>query len=265
MNNPHLLSYPLGHEVMAFSTQRQGGASEGNFAEFNINPYCGDAPQHIRDNCQALCRQLGIATNRLIMPHQVHGTTIRAIRSDFVNLSTEQQNALLEGVDALITNERSLCIGVSTADCIPILLYDATHQAIAAIHAGWRGTVQRIAQLAVRQMKSTFGTHPATLQAVIGPGISLDAFEVGDEVYQQFAAAQFNMSTLARRFPAEGNTEKWHIDLWACNCEQLTAEGVPLENIQVAGICTYLHSDHFFSARRLGIRSGRIYSGILLR
>lgn len=264
MNSPHLLSYQLGREVMAFSTLRQSGTSEGNYAEFNINRYCGDLPTHIRENRQALCRYLGIAGNRLVMPHLVHGTTIRTIHSDFVNLSAEQQEALMEGVDAIMTNERGLCIGVSTADCIPILLYDAAHRAIAAVHAGWRGTVKRIAQLTVRQMASTFGTHPSTLQAVIGPGISLEAFEVGEEVYQQFAAAQFNMTTLARRFPANGNTEKWHIDLWTCNRDQLISEGVPVKNIQVAGICTYRHSDQFFSARRLGIRSGRIFTGILL-
>lgn len=265
MNSPHILSYPLGHEVMAFSTLRQGGTSEGNYAEFNINRYCGDDPTHIRENRQALCRYLGIAENRLVMPHQVHGTTIRTVHSDFVNLPAEQQEALMEGVDAIMTNERGLCIGVSTADCIPILLYDAAHRAIAVVHAGWRGTVQRIAQLTVRQMASTFDTRPSALQAVIGPGISLEAFEVGDEVYEEFAAAQFNMNTLAQRFPTNGNTEKWHIDLWTCNRDQLTSEGVPTENIQVAGVCTYLHSHQFFSARRLGIHSGRIFSGILLR
>jgi copper oxidase (laccase) domain-containing protein len=97
---------------------------------------------------------------------------------------------------------------------------------------------------------------------VIGPGISLESFEVGDEVYEAFRKEGFPMERIACRFPAaEG--EKWHIDLWECNRQQLLSLGVPEAQIQVAGVCTYKNPDQFFSARRLGIRSGRILSGIM--
>ena len=95
--------------------------------------------------------------------------------------------------------------------------------------------------------------------AVVGPGISLESFEVGDEVYDEFGREGFPMEEIARRYG-----EKWHIDLWKANTLQLEGEGVRSENIEVAGICTYKNYDRFFSARRLSINSGRILTGIMM-
>ena len=140
---------------------------------------------------------------------------------------------------------------------IPVLLYDEAHHAVCAIHAGWRGTVKRIVHAAVQAMHDTYGTEPSQLKAVIGPGISLESFEVGDEVYQQFADAGFNMPAISHQYV------KWHIDLPMCNRLQLEEMGV--KDIFLSGICTYLQYQDYFSARRLGINSGRIFTGIMLR
>ncbi|MBR5612544.1 MAG: laccase domain-containing protein, partial [Bacteroidaceae bacterium] len=131
-------------------------------------------------------------------------------------------------------------------------------QVVAAIHAGWRGTVGRIVEKTIEVMKMQYGTKGEKIVACIGPSISLDAFEVGDEVYTAFAEAGFDMNRIARKY------EKWHLDLWEANHLQLLSQGVKEENIEVAGICTYNHCDDFFSARRLGIKSGRILSGIMM-
>jgi YfiH family protein len=241
----------MGAGVTAFSTTRHGGCSKGNYAAFNINGYCGDDELHIAANKVALCSLLDISCDHLVMPHQVHGTAICRI--------DEPPHETIEGVDAVMTKVPQLCIGVSTADCIPILLYDPRHHAVCAVHAGWRGTVLRIVQKAVTAMGEAYASAPADLQAVIGPGISLDSFEVGDEVYDQFAEAGFDMPLISRR------EAKWHIDLPVCNSLQLIEAGVPMANIQLSDICTYQQYDHYFSARRLGIQSGRIYTGILLK
>ena len=157
------------------------------------------------------------------------------------------------------TGVSRLCIGVSTADCIPVLLYDPEHQAVCAIHAGWRGTVQRIVEVAIDKMKKVYGSQPQSIKAQIGPGISLDSFEVGDEVYEAFAKAGFEMPQITRR------DVKWHIDLPMCNRLQLETVGVPSHHISVASDCTFKQPDTWFSARRLGINSGRIYTGIMLK
>jgi YfiH family protein len=241
----------MGTGVTAFSTTRQGGCSTGNYAAFNINGYCGDDEVHIAANKVALCGLLGIDCNRLVMPHQVHDCVVRRIDGP--------QQGVIEGVDAVMTDVPQLCIGVSTADCIPVLLYDSTHRAVSAVHAGWRGTVLRIVQKAVEAMHDAYGTVPAELLAVIGPGISLDSFEVGDEVYEQFHAAGFDMQPISR------HDAKWHIDLPMCNRLQLMEAGIPANHIQMTNICTYQQYERYFSARRLGIQSGRIYTGILIK
>jgi hypothetical protein len=159
-------------------------------------------------------------------------------------------------------------VGVSTADCIPVLLFDRTHHAVCAIHAGWRGTVARIVEKAVKTMTATYGTNPIDIVAQIGPGISLDSFEVGDEVYDAFAQAGFDMSAISQKFFTFHSslfTSKWHIDLPACNQQQLMAMGVKPEHVSVSDTCTYKAYDTFFSARRLGINSGRIFTAIMMK
>ena len=249
---PVLYFYDFGEGVTAFSTTRQGGFSKGSYGEFNINRYCGDNVEAISQNRALLCGLWGIDDCRLLMPHQVHETEIVAV--DETSCEAE-----LEGVDALMTNISGICIGVSTADCIPVLLYDKTHRAVCAIHAGWRGTVKRIVEKAVGAMTSTYGTCPADIQAQIGPGIHVESFEGGDEVYEAFANEGFEMGTISRKVG-----QKWHIDLPECNRQQLLASGVPAAQVDVSPICTYQHPETYFSARRLSINSGRIFTGILM-
>lgn len=248
--------------ITAFSTQRAGGVSVENYASFNANHYCGDNPAHVAENRARLCRMLGIEDSHLILPHQTHSTHVLDIGETFLQLSADERTAVLEDIDAVITQQRNLCICVSTADCIPVLLHDTQHHVVAAIHAGWRGTCGRIVEKTLLQMQETYGTEPACVKAAIGPGISLDSFEVGDEVYAAFQENGFTMEPISRRYPA-GAGEKWHIDLWECNRLQLTQMGVPAHQIEVAGICTYKAHEEYFSARRLGIKSGRILTGIM--
>ncbi len=273
---PVLTFYHLGEGVTAFSSTRQGGYGEGRHAQFNINRYCGDSEEAISRNRAALCLLLGIDDDRLLMGHQVHQTKSVVVDENMMSLSAEERVAILEGVDALMTNVAGVCIGVSTADCIPVLLFDKAHRAVAAIHAGWRGTVQRIVEKTVAKMSAVYGTRPCDVAAQIGPGISLESFEVGDEVYEAFASEGFPMECISQKYPAnnggsKGGTppiallpSKWHINLPECNRLQLLAAGIPACSIAVSPICTFKQADTYFSARRLGIDSGRIYSGVML-
>ena len=256
----------LGYELMkaypnisCFSTTRHGGCSKGNYASFNCNGYCGDAAEDVIRNREMLCSLLPAAPAELVIPRQTHGTGVRVVDTDYINRCKEEQTAALEGVDALVTDRTGYCLCVSTADCVPVLLYDSRRQAVAAIHAGWRGTVARIVRKTLSLMKARYGTEGKDITAVIGPSISVEAFEVGEEVYDAFREAGFDMCRIARK------EAKWHIDLWEANRGQLLDEGVKTENIEVSGICTYYNNDDFFSARRQGINSGRILSGIMMR
>ncbi len=275
MNNvkPVLTYYNMSPAVVAFSTTRHGGVSDGAYASFNINEYCGDTAEHVSTNRQLLADELGIDISRIIMPHQTHGVETRIVGSEFFALSDNIKRMLLEGIDAVMTNMQGVCIGVSTADCIPVLLYDADHHAACAIHAGWRGTLARITHKAVTDMRIAYKTDPKSLKAIIGPGISMDNFEVGDEVYAAFEGAAFDMSTIAEERikrnpdaadPLKKFERKWHINLPLANRQLLLMTGLAEENIQHSDICTYANVDEYFSARRLGVESGRIYTGIML-
>ncbi|MBO7415576.1 MAG: peptidoglycan editing factor PgeF [Bacteroidaceae bacterium] len=197
----------------------------------------------------------------VVQPHQVHGTVIKEVTDP---MTTREQ---LEGVDALITNVPGVAISVRTADCIPVLLYDPVHKAIAAVHDGWRGTVQRLSQKVVAEMSRRYGTNPADLKAVIGPGIGPESFQVGQEVVDAFADAGFPMDQILKDCGPKSPTEEnpmaggLHIDLWRANEWLLEQSGV--KSIQIAGICTY-KNDRYFSARREGTKCGRIINCIKL-
>lgn len=270
MIKPELHYYDLAEDVVAFSSTRHGGVGKGKHGEFSVNLYCGDDEESVAVNRKALAEHLSIDVSRLIIPHQVHHIESRRIASELFSLPESVRNQILEGVDAVMTDERGICIGVSTADCIPVLLYDEAHHAAAAIHAGWRGTLNHIVMKTVREMTVNFGSNPKEIKAVIGPGISMENFEVGQEVYDQFAAVNFDMDAIAKLYPVKEKKEgeppmKWHIDLKLCNRMDLEMGGVRPENIIDEGICTYASSDDYFSARKLGVESGRIYNAILMK
>jgi YfiH family protein len=150
--------------------------------------------------------------------------------------------------DAVLENTPGAVVAVKTADCIPILLADERRRAVAAVHAGWRGTVARIASRALDAMHERFGTEAADVRAAIGPGIGKCCYKVGPEV-----AAQF------------GETGQAHIDLAAANAEQLRAGGVVPERIYTANLCTMCGAQEFHSFRRDKEAAGRLWSFVGIR
>ena len=249
------LKYSIHPGVTAFSTKR-GGA--GSYGGFNITHYCSDSMQHVAECRAQLCKELNIGDEQLILPHQTHSCEVLNIDAAFMSESRERQAERLHGIDAVITALPRTCIGVSTADCVPVLLCDTQKRVIAAVHAGWRGTVAGIAQRCLEEMSVLHGCEAQDIKAVIAPSIGCDAFEVGDEVYAAFEEAHFPMEKIATR------QEKWHIDLWEANRLQLLSCGIKAVNITVTGICTHSNHTEWFSARRLGIESGRIFNGIMI-
>lgn len=254
-----LLEYDFGENLRAFSTLRHsGGEGRGAYASFNLTHYCGDQPENVA-RCRAeLAQALGIEDSCLLLPRQTHGDGVCHVDEQFLRLTAAERCVVLDGQDALVTRLKGVCIGVSTADCLPILLYDPQERIVAAVHAGWRGLVQRIPQRVIEVMQR-LGSSPSSLYALIGPSIACASFEVGEEVVDAFRQAHFPGSVVSRVFTRP------HIDLWAAACVLLEESGVELSSIRIAGIDTFTATDMFFSARRLGALSGRIYTGIMLQ
>lgn len=265
-----LIEYYLAPQVRAFSTTRispfpftnEEIAEMGNYGAFNVTHYCGDDETRVLRNREWLCDELAVSSNHLILPRQTHTANVLDVSTEILEMSKEEQQLALENVDAVITSVKNVCIGVSTADCVPILLYDEVLQVVAAVHAGWRGTINKIICNTISQMRTLYGTKPCNLKAAIGPCISAEAFEVGNEVAVAFDKADFPASVI---LPAGKFSSKPHIDLCAANCWLMEEAGVLLQNMQICNVCTYRKFDTFFSARRLGIESGRIFTGICLK
>lgn len=149
--------------------------------------------------------------------------------------------------DALVTRTPGVAVSIRTADCFPILLADPETRAVAAIHAGWRGTAAGVVRTSLDRMRKEFGTDPRNVFAAIGPGIGACCYEVGLEVARQF-----------------GMAEAGKLDLAAENRNQLIAAGVQTDWIEQVGGCTFCHPAQFFSWRRDRDRAGRMVSFIKL-
>ena len=176
-------------------------------------------------------------------------TVLRQIHSD-IAVNADLEGCPPEG-DALLSGGPK--VGVKTADCVPILLVDERHRSVAAVHAGWRGTVARIAQKAIGRMSERWGTKTQDLHAAIGPGIGVCCYEVGPEVSAQFV----------KLFPERGDLgQRTKIDLVEANRRQLAQAGVAAERIYAANLCTFCDAAQFHSFRRDGEAAGRMLSFI---
>jgi YfiH family protein len=196
----------------------------------------------------------------VIQGHQVHGDNIAVI--DRPGYTRED----LEGYDAFVTALPGVAIGARTADCVPVLLHDPVRRVVAAVHAGWKGTVLQIVPKAVNVMEQQFGCKAADLNAVIGPAIGPDSFQVGEEVVARFKDSGFPMERIwSFRGTGDGTPMSGghHVDLFEANRWLLEEAGVPSGNVQVFGIDTYTDGS-FFSARREGIQCGRNINSIKL-
>ncbi|MBO5086565.1 MAG: peptidoglycan editing factor PgeF, partial [Paludibacteraceae bacterium] len=246
---------PYEDRMIAFSTTREGyfknnteSVSEGQYGRLNLCHYVGDNPEHVRINRQLFCQYHNIEPNNLFIPRQTHTNNVKCVSEtdDF------------EETDGLISDIKGSCIGINTADCLPVLIYDPTHHAAATLHAGWRGLVGRIATKGIAMMKEKYGSNPSELLCAVGPAISTEIYEVGDELKPQFADAGFPIEEI---FIDRTDWAKSHLDLKAAIKYELLDNGIAEQNIEISDICTFRNSDMFFSARKLGINSGRIFSG----
>lgn len=195
----------------------------------------------------------------VIQGRQVHGTRIAVID----RWMTRQE---LEGYDAFITDKPDLAIAVRTADCVPVLLYDPASRVVAAVHAGWRGTVRRLSQSVIEVMSRQFGCEPSGMKAAIGPAIGPDSFQVGEEVVAKFKEAGFPMEDIWT-FRGQGDGSPMsgghHIDLFIANRWLLEKSGIRPENILVSNLDTFT-SPALYSARRGGHTGGRNINAIKL-
>ena len=226
--------------VSAFSTRR------GERNDFSLGPVTSPNPM-IQINRVRFIAAIGAVGWPIIKLNQVHSGTV---------VDVDDTSAASEAVDgdAAVTSLQGVVLGVQTADCVPILIADPAGRAIAAVHAGWRGTAARIAKSTVARLVSKFGADPAGMTAVIGPHISVCCYEVGEEV----ADAVSDPDSIERR----AEWSKPHFNLAAANRRQLLEAGLSDSHIEISSLCTKCRADLFHSFRRDGKRMGLMLSAI---
>ncbi|MBI5070528.1 MAG: peptidoglycan editing factor PgeF [Deltaproteobacteria bacterium] len=219
-------------------TTRAGGASRSPYAGLNLSTSTGDEGASVEENWARLRQETGLSFARV---KQVHGSAVA--RRDAPSLPGEE-------ADAVITARPGLAACVLTADCVPILLGDPSSGAVAAVHAGWRGTLARAAARAVEALEREFGARRENLLAAVGPAIGPCCYEVSPDLAERFVAEIGPSACMVHpRTP--------RVDLWTANERVLCDAGIPPERIEVIERCTACDDEAFFSHRRDGVRTGR--------
>jgi YfiH family protein len=212
----------------------------------------------------SLARALGVDAHDVRRLRQVHGSRV-------VTAVHEKQPAGVEEADGLISGDAAVALAIVAADCAPILMADRRTGAVAAVHAGWRGTAAGVTRAALQAMAREFGTRPPDVIAAIGPTIGACCYEVGTELVDAFAAAGHERYLIDRWFtsrPPRKETPQrspLHLDVAGANRDQLVLAGVPDAQIHVAGICTAMHLDLFTSYRAEKERATRVAGAIRRR
>jgi len=205
----------------------------------------GDSRANVTENRTRAFHALGRAPESVADVWQVHSADV-LIAEKPRDLNVDAPKA-----DILITNNPHVTLFQRFADCVPILLVDPKRRALGLVHAGWRGTLQKAAAVAVRALQERYGSRPQDIYAGIGPSIGPQKYEVGPEVAEQTRAA-FSAAWPQLLLEMNGRT---HLDLWAANVEALRAVGVT--QIEVSGLCTASHTQDFFSHRGERGQTGR--------
>ena len=231
---------------------RIGGVSGGCYASWNFAAGTGKVPdseENVMENYEIAARIFGLHKEDVCRTYQAHTDVVRTVGEAERGTGTSNPKFPF-GVDGLVTGTPGLLLSVRSADCVPILLADPRANLCAAVHAGWRGTVSRIAENAVREMCAQ-GAKPENIRAAIGPCIGPECYEVGAEVRAAFGSSFRSPEVFFRPVP-ETDPPKYLLDLAAANRAVLLEAGLKEELVSVCGLCTKCRPEWFYSHRASG-------------
>lgn len=224
---------------------RKGGVSQGMYESLNVCYDKGDKKYHVSENRNLIERHFSASNPPiLLIPQQEHTEKVLILEEPFISPPV---------VDGLVTQKKGLLIGVQTADCVPLLMVDPKKQIIAAVHAGWKGTLKGIPQKAVKKMMA-LGADIKDIYASIGPCISQESYEVGEEVFKAFTSKDHSFKD---HFKQSGRANHYLFDLPGVVYMSLKKEGV--EFIHNTHLNTYTDETYFFSCRRSTHRGESVF------
>lgn len=238
---------------------RLGGTSKQPFSSLNLGLHVEDDTKDVIANRQLFCKAIGMSSDRIVTAQQLHTDAIAVVTAEEIGRGAQVYNEAIEATDSLITNVPEIPLILFFADCVPVLIVDPVQRAVGVVHAGWKGTVAKIAQKTILAMQANFGTSPQNCLAAIAPSIGPCCYIVDDVVISKLKKQFANWEELVK--PAG---DKWYFDLWNANLIQLEQIGVKSSNIVVSGVCTACNHELFFSYRKENGRTGRMGAAITL-
>jgi YfiH family protein len=240
---------------------RVGGASREPYAALNMGFHVGDDADAVLENRAKLSQALGIEPEQLTIAEQVHGSGVAVVKASDRGKGAITDDDAIPGVDAMVTDAPDIPLVALIADCVALSFYDPRHNVIALAHAGWKGTLARIAERTLGCMTESFGCDAADVLVGISPSIGRGHYEVGEDVFKAYIDA-FGRQT-ALQFVQEDMDGTCYLDLWAANEIQLRGAGMAADHIAASEMCTACHLEHFYSHRHEGGRTGRAAAVIL--
>lgn len=232
---------------------RLGGVSEAPFVSLNLGLHTGDEAHKVVENRERFCQAIGVALTNVVTAQQVHGDKISVVTASEAGCGAKEYSSALAGVDAIVTNQPDLPLMLFFADCVPVIIYDPSKHVVAVSHAGWKGTVAKIAAKTISAMAAQYNVDPGDCLVAIGPSVGPCCYEV-DQVVLNKLKESF---AYWEQFVTPKNS-KWMLDLWEANVTQLTEVGVKRQNIFVSGICTSCNTELFYSHRAEKGCTGRL-------
>lgn len=225
--------------ILVAFTARNGGISSPPFNSLNLALHVGDDRDFVRKNRRLTAAALNFKPSFLTCAQQVHGIKIAKVDKSLIGSGDVDNETAIANTDALVANERQAALTIFTADCVPLILVEPSKRIVAVAHAGWRGTLSKIAVAAVEAMVSEFSALPSEIFAYIGPAIRACSYEVDEHLHQRYRSA----------FP-EVVGDEMVLDLPTVNIHQLIKTGIEADNIFDLGLCTDCHPELFYSYRR---------------
>jgi len=255
----NLLKYK---EIRHFVSTRTGGFSNPPYNSLNLGFHVGDYPEDVLENRKRLSVTIGIPLSNFTIGRQIHSGNVTIISKELRGKGSTNHKEAIDVTDAMVTNVPDICLVILVADCVPMLFFDPVKRAIGVAHAGWKGTLQFIAQHTVRAMEKTFGSSPQDIIVGVGPSIGPCCYNIGPEVISQAEGIFHTRKDYI--IVDESRDGKCYFDLWKANLKQLLHSGIDRENIEMAMICTCHNSELFFSYRHQKGDTGRFGAGIIL-
>ena len=244
-----------------FVSTHIGGLSLSPYESLNLGFHVGDSPETVLKNRERLATTVKIPLYDFTFAKQIHSSTVTIVTEQMKGRGADDHDTAVEATDAMVTSVPGLCLAVLTADCVPLLLFDPCKCVVAAVHAGWRGSVKLIARKTVEILRQKFNCKPTDLLVGIGPSIGPCHYEIGPDVISQVKDAFGGTADYINDQSADG---KGYFNLWEANKRQIMEAGVPPQNIEIARICTYCNAHLFFSVRHQKGTTGRFGTGIML-